>query len=138
MPTETITRERIDELLAYLPSFSAPGAAHQAIWRGGERDPQTGTISMPYATYLPEVEAFFGLVRQSWWLDYAYQPSIAAELIASDAAIAAASLAQIKMLLTYCVRGERFSDGHWAAMIQSGRIAAILRRLAQLRNQADR
>jgi hypothetical protein len=36
-------------------------------------------------------------------------------------------------LLTYCVRGERFCDGHWDAVLRSGRITAILHRLAVLK-----
>ena len=55
-------------------------------------------------------------------------------MVYSDDAIAAASFAQIKTMLTYCVRLERFCDGHWAAMIRDGRIAAILQRLGQLRD----
>jgi hypothetical protein len=38
-------------------------------------------------------------------------------------------------MLTYCVRGERFSDGHWAAMLESGRIVALLKRLRALRQE---
>jgi len=50
-------------------------------------------------------------------------------MVHSDEAIAAASLAEIKTMLTFCVRGERFCDGHWGAMVSKGRIGAILRRL---------
>jgi hypothetical protein len=39
-------------------------------------------------------------------------------------------------MLTFCVRGERFCDGHWAEMVKAGRIGAILRRLEQLRSKA--
>ena len=47
-----------------------------------------------------------------------------------------ASLAQIKTMLTFCVRGERFCDGHWGAMVSEGRIGAILHRLSKLRVEA--
>jgi hypothetical protein len=40
-------------------------------------------------------------------------------------------------MLTYCVRGERFCDGHWAAMLESGRVVAILRRLRVLCGSLD-
>jgi hypothetical protein len=46
--------------------------------------------------------------------------------------IGRATLAEIKMMLTYCVRDERFSDGLWAALLESGRIVAILKRLRVL------
>jgi hypothetical protein len=38
-------------------------------------------------------------------------------------------------MLTYCVRGERFGDGHWAAMLETGKIVAILQRLRMLREE---
>ena len=65
-------------------------------------------------------------------MDTNYTPSEAGELVASDEAVAAASMEQIKTMLTYCVRGERFCIGHWEAMIHEGRIVLILRRLKQL------
>ena len=46
-----------------------------------------------------------------------------------------ATLAEIKTMLTYCVRGERFGDGHWAAMLESGKIVALLNRLRVLRDE---
>jgi hypothetical protein len=55
-------------------------------------------------------------------------------MVRDAAAIASASLAQIKSLLTYCEPGEQFCDGHWGAIVQEGRVGAILRRLAQLRD----
>jgi broad-specificity NMP kinase len=56
-------------------------------------------------------------------------------MLSDDDLIATASLDQIKTMLTYCVRGERFVDGHWAHMLESGRIVALLRRLAELREE---
>ncbi len=49
-----------------------------------------------------------------------------------------APIKDIKTMLTYCVRGERFSDGHWAEMLRSGRIVAILKRLQVLRETMDK
>ena len=56
-------------------------------------------------------------------------------MLQDDAFVRRATLAEIKTMLTYCVRGERFSDGHWAAVLKSGRIVAILKRLRVLRAQ---
>lgn len=44
-----------------------------------------------------------------------------------------ATLAEIKTLLTFCVRGERFSDGFWASMITEGHVRRLLERLRHLR-----
>jgi hypothetical protein len=42
------------------------------------------------------------------------------------------SLDQIKTMLTYCVRGERFCDGHWQVMVEGGYIRSLLERLSEL------
>lgn len=47
--------------------------------------------------------------------------------------VESADLKQIKTLLNYCVRGERFCDGFWARMIEDGHIRRILERLAEIR-----
>lgn len=133
---DPITGERIGELLRFLPLFAGPSTGSAAAWGGGERD-QDGVLTMPFPIYRPAVTEFFELAGQPCWSDYDYEPSAAGELVRSDEAIATASLAQIKTMLTFCVRGERFCDGHWQAMIEEGRIAAILGRLRQLRDGQD-
>ena len=47
--------------------------------------------------------------------------------------IAHATLLEIKSMLTWCVRGERFSEGHWAGVIEDGYIRDILLRLRELK-----
>jgi hypothetical protein len=131
-----ITRKHIDELLRFLPVLSTPGPGTQAQWQGLNQDSTTRVFTMPYPEYPPVVEEFFKLAAQDCWCDSGYQKSSASEMIHDDTTIASASLAQIKSMLTFCVRGERFCDGHWDAMVQKGRIAAILRRLSQLRDEA--
>jgi hypothetical protein len=41
-------------------------------------------------------------------------------------------LAEIKALLTYWVRGERFCDDLWAKLLEEERIVALLQRLRVL------
>lgn len=43
-----------------------------------------------------------------------------------------ASLADIRCMLTFCVREERFCDGHIGAMISEGYVRRILERLAEI------
>jgi hypothetical protein len=47
----------------------------------------------------------------------------------------AADLFQIKTMLAYCVRGERFCEGHWGEMIEGGHIRRLLERLGELRTR---
>jgi hypothetical protein len=133
---EPITRERIEELLRFLPLFDVPGRDFVARWRGGETQPD-GSVTLPYPVYPRDVEAFYRLAGQPCWSDTAYVPEQARKMVEDDAVIRGATLDQIRTMLTYCVRGERFCDGHWAAMLESGRVVAILRRLRVLCGSLD-
>jgi O-acetyl-ADP-ribose deacetylase len=48
-------------------------------------------------------------------------------------AIAGADLLTLRKLLTAHVRGDRFTEGHLAAVLEKGHILAILKRLEQIR-----
>jgi Family of unknown function (DUF6508) len=122
------TIDHINELVRFLPKFDQPDRDLIERWGGGESLPD-GSITMPFPIYTKDVEAFIKLANQEYWCDYEYIPAQAGEMISNDAFIATASIAQIKTMLTYVVRGERFCEGHWNAMIQSGRVAALLKRL---------
>ena len=54
-------------------------------------------------------------------------------MLQDENAVKAASLEQIQSLLTFCVRGERFSDGHWGYVIEKGYIRRLLARLKLIR-----
>ena len=90
---------------------------------------------MPYPVYPEDVKQFYRLAGQPCWSDYDYEPKKAARMLQDEAVIHSATLAEVKTMLTYCVRGERFSDGHWAAMLESGKVVALLKRLHVLREQ---
>jgi len=133
MTRSAITRKRIDELVRFLPIFNTPGPENEPEWRGLHEGANDGT--MPNPVYPPAVQEFFAVASQPCWNDSGYDPETAGSLLRDDRAVARASLAEIKTMLTFCVRGERFCDGHWASMIQEGRIGAILRRLQPLRDE---
>ncbi|MEM5776016.1 MAG: DUF6508 domain-containing protein, partial [Anaerolineaceae bacterium] len=106
-----------------LKIFDSPGFQPVTAW---------STDDLPEPVYHPAVEQFFALLRQSPWIDPAYSPQQAAKLAEAPERILTASLDEIRGLITWCVRGERFSSGHWAAVIQKGIIALIFRRLQQI------
>ena len=58
-------------------------------------------------------------------------------MLEDEAHIQSATLAEVKTMLTYCVRWERFSDGQRAAMLASGKLVALLERLRVLREQIE-
>lgn len=123
--------EQIDELLAFLPLFEDPGAQFVERWVESDQT-ESGAMTLPYPVYTESVYAFYRLAGQPHWADYDYNPAEAGQMLADDAFITRCSLDDIKTMLTYCVRGERFSDGHWAQMLETGRVTALLRRLAEL------
>jgi hypothetical protein len=112
----------IDAVLAHLPALERPGTAGdwRSSWYGG---PEVRQLQLALSRH-GFVIAFDG---SSW------QPQ--AELYQRDpAALAHASLADLCKLLTVHVRTDRFVAGHFASAVQSGQIAAILRRLKVLRD----
>jgi hypothetical protein len=129
--TELPTLQNIEELTAYLPRLYEKGFLPMPKWEGGEtlRD---GSYSVPYPAYHPLVEEFFRKVSGAW-LDYEYDPEQAYQMLKDENAVKNASLPQIKTMLTFCVRGERFSDGHWGEMIGKGYIRRLLERLNEIK-----
>jgi hypothetical protein len=135
--TQAPTTDQIDQLLRFLPLFEAPGRAFVENWGGGQETPDGKAITMPFPIYPADVLEFYRLAGQPCWADYGYRPRKAGRMLADDAFIRRATLAEVKTMLTYCVRGERFGDGHWAAMLESGKVAALLKRLSVLRDQIE-
>ena len=129
--TRPPTITEINELVNFLPKLYAEGLQLVEQWHGGKPD-AAGVIQMPYPEYNPVVEDFFHAAGKECWCDYGYDPSEAGQMINDADFIKRSSLEEIKTMLTYCVRGERFGDGHWEAMIENGNIRRLLERLAEL------
>jgi hypothetical protein len=115
----------IDQLLRFLPGFEEPNRKFIERWE---------TF---YPVYAADVEEFFGLAMHGWWMDTDYQPNEAGRMIYDDDIVQSATLDEIKTMLTYCVRIERFGDGNWGALLADGRIQALLRRLKIIRKELD-
>ena len=124
------TPDQIRALLSFLPLFRE-GFQPVQEWVVAEPD-QNGVTHFPYPVYHPAVVDFFQEAGQPHWSDYDYVPQEVSGQIADLEFIQGADLDDIKTLLTYCVRGERFCDGHWEMIIQNGTIVRLLQRLEQL------
>lgn len=76
----------------------------------------------------------FLLYKKDWILDFDWSAWAEQnpQFSNSTAAVAAASLDQIKKLLTRIVRGERFCSGTILAAFQSGHLHAISKRLRNI------
>ncbi|HAY84033.1 MAG TPA: hypothetical protein DCY42_03650 [Chloroflexi bacterium] len=121
------TKADIEELLAFLPRLFAEGFQPVEKWYIN-----TDPLSFPYPIYHPAVTAFIAVASKNVWCDYNYEPSQAYRMLEDPDQVAAASLSQIRTMLTYIVRGERFCDGHWAAMVEHGYLQRLLERLSEL------
>jgi len=126
--------QQIEELTAYLPRLYAEGFSPVLRWNGGKQ--ADGTFTLPYPDYDPLVHDFFRAVSSAW-LARDYNPEQAYQMLKDEPLIKTASLAQIKTMLTFCVRGERFSDGHWEEMIEKGYIRQLLERLNEIKSALD-
>jgi hypothetical protein len=131
---ERPTPQDITELLAFLPRLSAEGFAPVREWGGGEKTDDGGFV-MPWPRYDATVTRFFEAAGQDCWMDFDYVPVEAGRMLEDHALVRRASFNEIKTMLTYCVRGERFGEGHWGAMIEGGHVRRLLERLAELRAQ---
>lgn len=131
MKTRTPTSQDINELISYLPRLYVEGFSPIKKWNGGTKG-QDGVITMPWPEYDKVVREFFRTASSECWIAYDYSPGKAARMLADENSIETSDINQIKTMLTYCVRGERFCDGHWGAMIENGHIRRLLQRLAEM------
>jgi hypothetical protein len=129
-------QREINILVSYLPKLYEEGFNPIKKWHGGNEN-KDGSISFPCPEYDEVVVDFFKAASAKCWLDYDYSPEEAAKMLNDDQAIKTADLSQIKTMLTYCVRGERFCDGHWGSLIEEGHIRKLLERLAEISSRNE-
>lgn len=121
----------MDELLAFLPIFDVEGFEPTESWAGGEVSP--GVFTWRFPNYRDEVDSFMHAASRPFWVDRHYLDTDVETWFEEPNVIAEAGLGEIKSLLTYIVRGERFCDGHVGQLIEGGHVQRLLRRLAELR-----
>ena len=124
------TPEQIDELVAFLPKLYAEG--FQSVKAMVSEDPD-GSLIFPYAVYDDLVHEFAQLASQDHWCEFSYSPSSSGNGLEDPAFVTRASLTEVKTMLTWCIRGERFCSGHWGEVIDSGKLRLLLERLAVIR-----
>ena len=129
------TARDVQDLLAFLPKLYAEGST--PIKSVHSKDADGEIVAFPWAEYDDVVNEFIDCIRRDCWYDYGYVPAEVEKLIESEEAIKAATLPQIRAMLTYVLRGERFSDGWWGHMIEAGYVRRILERLSELEVEPD-
>lgn len=125
------SQDAIRTLLRHLTTFRRPP---RQLWReaGGEQLPD-GSVTFPYAVYVPEVEAFLSdlgalgfIVPFDWprWIE-------GKRMVEDPALIARASLEDCVKLFSAIVRSARFSWGE-GYLLDRGIFRMILERLEAL------
>lgn len=130
MKSRLPTSQEIEELVSFLPRLDTEAPTPIKKWVGGTKE--DGFLTMPWPEYNEVVDEFFQIASKPCWTDYNYHPEEAAKMLETESLIESADLAQARTMLTYCVRGERFSSGHWGTTIERGYIRRLLERLAVL------
>ncbi len=119
------------ELVSFLPVICAEGFRPVVRWSGGEKlAERAATMSFP--VYDDAVVALFRTASRECWRDCDYRPDEARSMLMDRELVMRADIRALKTMLTYCVRGERFCEGHWAAMIDRGHMRRLLERVAGL------
>lgn len=131
MKTRCPTAQEIEELVAFLPQLYAVGFSPIIRWHGGRKE-GSEKFTWPWPEYEKRVTEFFHVASNECWFDRHYSPEHARKKLDSPNGVETATLAEIKTMLTFCVRGERFGDGFWGSMIDSGHIRRLLGRLIVL------
>lgn len=132
MESRLPTFEEMRRLAAFLPRLYAEGFEPVVRWNGGVKEAD-GLMRLPWPEYDPVVEGFYREAASECWLDTGYRPEEAARMLKDEGLVRSASLSEVRSMLTFCVRGERFSDGHWAEMIENGSVRRLLERVEVLR-----
>lgn len=128
MTSSMPTVEEVDELVAFLPQLDVEGFVAIKSWGGGEKL-RDGSVTVLWPVYDEIVGKLFRTASKECWCDFNYGAHDVPAMLQREGFIENADLEQLKTLLTFCVRGERFCDGHWGGMIERGYMQRILQRL---------
>lgn len=130
-----ITAAALEAILQYIPKLQGVRPDEVYIHSPGEvLELEPLTIRM-HGEYHPIVEQFlYALYRNGFVQDYDWGKFIgrAVEIYDHPEKLRRVSLRTCVKLLTLHARRERFFDGHFAAMMVEGQLAAILDRIATI------
>ena len=125
MENSSLDNKKIKELTDFLPLLYDKNIKLSKSPKKGT-DPFGG-----FYVYHPTVNTFFELASQEHWKDYKYVDNFSEEMI-KPGKIEEASIDQLKTILTWCDRLERFFEGHWEYVIKNDVIKRILLRLEKI------
>jgi len=132
MNEKPINKEAIQVVLEFLPRLKN----HQGEFgKTGIRNNEDGSFFIA-ATYDDIVSEFNDVLYRYDWVDSSCDWPGQQEMIMDDAAIAKASIQDIRIMFTIFARKERFCEGIQLTLLREGRVQAILERLQDVTAQS--
>ena len=124
----TVFLENVAAVLDFLPVFENPDfVSGKLAMKPGE---------FPLWNYNDKLLAFIKALYDNRWVtdfDWGEWQAEARKFWEEPGLIAQADLTSLRRLLTLHVRKDRYCDGHLATAMENGQIAAILNRIAKLK-----
>lgn len=134
METVNPTREDYEEIIAFYSTLNRRDFDPIIEWKGGETI-EDNVNFMRWPIYDPLVKDFLRVAAKECWRDDSFNQLIISRMISSDVVVQCADLTQVKQMLSFCVRGDKFmSEGYLGTMIKEGHISRLLQRLDKLKN----
>jgi uncharacterized protein DUF6508 len=125
------TTKQIDAILPYLDRFIEPG------FTVGDWCRHSVPGQVPWFEYSKPASEFQKALYDNRWITPSFNwgewQEAAREYVEQPEKIGSADAETIQKLFTSHVRGDRFCEGHLAAMFENGHIVALLRRLQERR-----
>lgn len=84
-----------------------------------------------YPVYPAEVNSFFSVLAEEPWVDHRYEPNEVENILGS---IDSASMTQIRWVLTWIMRSERFCNGNWNTCLRERKLDPVIIRIKELLN----
>ena len=126
----------IQGLVAFLPKLYADGFEPVAGYTKGGKN-KNGVITLSYPIYDELVDNFVDFIyAQNCWVDYNYLATTEKLDLKDPLTIANATMPQIQALITFFLQGEKFCDGFWGDMIETGYIRQLLERLSEMEQES--
>jgi len=131
-----IQPESIDKVVSFIPALESIPASKIARWPDHEKTADGTLVLSLEPEYHPTVRALMRSLRENRFVqpfDWPRWQSTAEKIFNEPHRLSKATLKTCVKLITLHVRKDRFVGGHFGEMVRRGHIAAILRRLAELR-----
>lgn len=121
-------KSAIDAILAAAPAALASETQKKVVWQ-----PEQPSSQLPYPEYPDEINNLITAMSQDFWIDYGYTDKSVADWLENDQKMQIVTVDELKSIITFLVRKERFVSGYWITMLKNGYMKKVVDRLLILR-----